>query len=253
VRSYADATRRWVPLVIVGGLLGVAAIAASIATPGVHSVPVPRVSDNGLAGDTSVAPADPFASASPGPLAVSPDFPEWILWAEAIVALGIALALVVIFTWHYISTHWLSVRQVARDPGGSPDALSDRREDVIAALDEGIARLSGDGDARSAVIACWVRLEEVAREAGTPRAVSDAPADLVSRLLGAHQVSSAALTSLAELYRTARYSANTIDFGMRERAVTALGQIRAELAASRSGPPLDDGQLYRTDGDRRRR
>ena len=47
MRSYADATRRWVPLIIVGGLLGVAAIAASIATPGVHSVPIPHDSADG--------------------------------------------------------------------------------------------------------------------------------------------------------------------------------------------------------------
>ena len=124
--------------------------------------------------------------------------------------------------------------------------MSARREEVIAALDEGIAQLAGDANARSAVIACWVRLEEVAKAAGTPRAPSDAPADLVSRLLGAHQVSTRALTSLADLYRAARFSTAMIDNAMREQAIAALRQIRHELAASAAGPPIDD--VYATGG-----
>jgi Domain of unknown function (DUF4129) len=134
--------------------------------------------------------------------------------------------------------------------------MSARREDVIAALDEGIARLAGDGDARSAVIACWVRLEEVARAVGTPRAPSDAPADLVARLLGAHQVSTAALTSLADLYRAARFSTNVIDNSMRTQALSSLHTIRGQLevsgsAVGPSGLPLRDGYVSGTEDGRR--
>jgi Domain of unknown function (DUF4129) len=118
---------------------------------------------------------------------------------------------------------------------------------MIAALDDGIARLAGEGDARSAVIACWVRLEEVAQTAGTAPVLSDAPADLISRLLGAHRVSMPALTSLADLYRAARYSTIPIDEPMRERALADLSTIRSELVAS-VATHIDDPDTVRGDG-----
>ena len=249
MRSYADATRRWVPLVIVGGLLGVAAIAASVATPGVHSVPIPHDSAGGAGGASPSATAVPSLDAGSGGARQVFSVPAWASWIGGLAAATFVITVVAVLVWHFIRNHWLDIRQVARDADRSGEAMSARREDVIAALEEGIARLAGDGDARSAVIACWVRLEEVARAAGTPRLPSDAPADLVTRLLGAHQVSTAALTSLADLYRAARYSTTVIDNSMRERAIAALSTIRGQLEVSRpSGFPLRDP--YVTGADR---
>ena len=158
--------------------------------------------------------------------------PAWASWIGGLAAAAFVITVVAVLVWHFVRNHWLDIRQVARDADRSGEAMSARREDVIAALDEGIARLAGDGDARSAVIACWVRLEEVAQAAGTPRAPSDAPADLVTRLLGAHQVSTAALTSLADLYRAARYSTDRdrrLDAraGPRRRSSTIRGPARS--------------------------
>ncbi len=59
---------------------------------------------------------------------------------------------------------------------------------MLAAVDAGLADLD-DGDPRAAVIACWVRLEEAAAAAGTPREPGDTPGELVLRLLAGHQVS----------------------------------------------------------------
>ena len=257
MRSYADATRRWVPLVIVGGLLGVAAIAASVATPGVHSVPIPHDSADGAGRASASASALPSLDGGSGGAREVFSVPAWASWIGGLAAAAFVITVVAVLVWHFIRNHWLDIRQVARDADRSGEAMSARREDVIAALDEGIARLAGDGDARSAVIACWVRLEEVARAAGTPRALSDAPADLVTRLLGAHQVSTAALTELADLYRAARYSTTVIDNSMRERALSALGTIRRQLEVSGStvGPsgfPLRDPYVSGADDGWRR-
>ena len=257
VRSYADATRRWVPLVVVGGLLGVAAIAASIATPGVHSVPIPH--DSGEAAGSASASATLAPSVVPGSGDAREVFavPAWASWLGGLAAAAFVITVVAVLVWHFVRNHWLDIRQVASDADRSADAMSARREEVIAALDEGIARLAGDGDARSAVIACWVRLEEVAQAAGTPRALSDAPADLVSRLLGAHRVSTAALTSLADLYRAARYSTSTIDDSMRQRALSALSTIRGQLEVSGldsggTGYPLRDAYVSGAEDGQRR-
>ena len=71
-------------------------------------------------------------------------------------------------------------------PRPTPPATA-TAEDVVAALDAGLADLSDtDADPRRAVIACWVRLEQAAAAAGTPAQPGDSPTDLVARLLHEH-------------------------------------------------------------------
>jgi Domain of unknown function (DUF4129) len=120
-------------------------------------------------------------------------------------------------------------RVEAEEPAEPP--VVESREEVLAAVDAGLSNLDDDDtDPRRAVIACWLRLEEAAAAAGTPRQPGDAPADLVLRLLSAHQVSAGVLIPLAEVYRLARYATHTVDSGMRDSARAALRQLRAELS-----------------------
>jgi hypothetical protein len=93
-----------------------------------------------------------------------------------------------------------------------------------------------DTDPRTAVIACWVRLEEAAEEAGVPRLAGDTPTDLVSRLLrgdptaGVPAIASAdVLDGFAHVYREARYATHTVDERMRDQARAALRRLRGEL------------------------
>ena len=79
------------------------------------------------------------------------------------------------------------------------------------------------------MISCWVRLEDAAASAGTPRRPADAPADLVLRLLETHQISRPVLDRLVAVYRAARYSTGPVDDSMRAEAVSALQHLRAEL------------------------
>jgi hypothetical protein len=216
------------------GLLGVAALAASIDTPGLHRRPVPPAS----LPTVSIRPNHPFAGSAPpaAPAAALAPLRDPRLLATIVFA--VALVLAVLLLWHLVVIRRRPFQQFARDHEGTPQPLAARRA-VIAALDDGIAGLSGEGDARSAVIACWVRLEAVAQTAGTDRMLSDAPADLVSRILGAHQVSTAALRSLADVYRAARYSTMPIDEPMRQRALADLSTVRTEIAASGTTPNDD--------------
>ena len=85
------------------------------------------------------------------------------------------------------------------------------------------------------MIACWVRLEQAAAAAGTPRQPGDTPTELVTRLLAGHDVSAAVLYALAEVYRLARYATHTVDATMRDQARAALHQLRAELSPVPSG------------------
>jgi hypothetical protein len=100
----------------------------------------------------------------------------------------------------------------------------------VAALDAGLDRLGDrDTDPRRAVIACWVRLEDAAAAAGTPRHPGDTPTDLVARLLAAHRVSRPVLDEFAAVYREARYATHVVDERMRAAAVRSLSHLRAEL------------------------
>src|SRR5204863_9458777 len=93
------------------------------------------------------------------------------------------------------------------------------RDQLIAAVEAGLSDLDdADADPRRAVIACWVRLEQAAAAAGTPRNVGDTPTELVTRLLTGHAVSAAVLYWLAEVYRLARYATHTVDATMRDQA-----------------------------------
>jgi hypothetical protein len=115
-------------------------------------------------------------------------------------------------------------------PGPAEQPVATRTEEVVAALDAGLDRLSDqDTDPRRAVIACWVRLEEAAAAAGTPRHAGDTSTDLVARLLDSHQVSRPVLDEFAAVYREARYATHVVDEQMRAAAVRSLGHLRAEL------------------------
>ncbi|GAB7040487.1 MULTISPECIES: DUF4129 domain-containing protein [Catenuloplanes] len=108
-------------------------------------------------------------------------------------------------------------------------------EEMVAALDAGLHELATDGDPRGAVITCWVRLEQAAADAGTPRRPGDTPAELVTRLLREHRVDRAVLAGFAEVYRTARYATHTVDERMRAEAVAALHRVRDDLTATTAG------------------
>jgi hypothetical protein len=105
-------------------------------------------------------------------------------------------------------------------------------EDLVAALDAGLEELSDtDRDPRRAVIACWVRLEQAAAAAGTPRHAGDSPTDLVGRLLREQRVDAGVLAALLEVYRQARYATHSVDDQMRAQARSALQRLRADLGA----------------------
>ncbi len=236
-RIDAQAARRFVPLAVVGSLLAVTALAASLATPGFHRVPRAQESQPppSLPSTTRATPSllRPAATGKESQSII----PAWLGTVAGIVCASL-LVLLVGYLVARLVRHLAENRAHQlpdADPGDPP--LPTRRAAVIAAVDAGLAELADEsGDPRAAVIACWVRLEEVAAAAGTPREAGDTPSELVTRLLSAHQVSQGVLETLADLYLAARYGVGDIDAGMRTRARAALGQLRAELARSRSGP-----------------
>lgn len=229
------ALRRLVPLAIVGGLLALIAVVASMSTPGIHRSDVhePPQSPSPLASMRS-ALQTPGQVKSPGSPRHAFTAPTWVQPVLIAIGVAIVLTLIVLLIWRVIS-NTVEIRSagLVRKAGATNPT---RREAVLAAVDASIADLANDdGDPRSAVIICWVRLEQVAAAAGVERSAGDTPADLVRRLLAAHHVSGQVLDTLADLYRAARYSPGEVASSMRDDARRAFVRLRDELASSRSG------------------
>jgi len=204
-------------------------IAAGLAEPQIDTLP-----PEDLAVSTAPSAGAPDPSASVDPLRsrfwrgyTVPGWVDTLVGAICAVALFAVLAIAVWQVW-----------KVAMQPRGRPVSVdegdparplpADRVADAVDAALEGLGDL--DVDPRRAVIACWLRLEAVAAEAGTTRRISDTPTDLVLRLLAGHQVSRAPLEELAEVYRAARYGTDPVDEAMRATAIGALSRIRTDLA-----------------------
>ncbi|MFC4070820.1 DUF4129 domain-containing protein [Actinoplanes subglobosus] len=228
------ALRRWWPLAAVLGLLFVTSLAATRSAPQLDQIepdatptrpPLlpPRPSVQPSAQDVSI----------PEPARV---LPEWVGTATLVVLIAAAVLMVIGLTWALVRDHMR--RRPPRSGKHQPRRAQRTADDLVAALDAGLEELSDtDRDPRRAVIACWVRLEDAAAAAGTPRHPGDSPTDYVGRLLAEQRVDAGVLAALLEVYREARYATHTVDDQMRQQARSALERLRADLGAARSGAP----------------
>ncbi|GGQ65571.1 DUF4129 domain-containing protein [Couchioplanes azureus] len=226
------ALRRWWPLAAVLALLFLASLAATRSAPQLERFD-PNAGIELAETPAPLLPPTPEAaeSATREPVEAARELPEWVGTAAWFV-LGLAAVVVLLLVvWALLRDR---SRRRARRGGRRATARSETRtaEDLVAALDAGLQELSDtDRDPRRAVIACWVRLEQAAAAAGTPRHAGDSPTDLVARLLAEQRVEAAVLTPFADVYRQARYATHTVDDQMRQQAVSALERLRADLGA----------------------
>ncbi|MFC7531452.1 DUF4129 domain-containing protein [Actinoplanes sp. GCM10030250] len=231
------ALRRWWPLAAVVGLLFVLSLAATRSSPQLDNI-TPQATATTTAPpllpprtrEPTLAPTE-----EPVPEAAR-SLPSW-MGNAALGVLGVTgVAMVVGLSWALIRDH---LRRRGRRSGRRDQRRPPRTaEDLVAALDAGLEELSDtDRDPRRAVIACWVRLEDAAAAAGTPRSPGDSPTDLVGRLLAEQQVDAGVLAALLEVYREARYATHTVDDQMRTQARLALQRLRTDLGTDRSGVP----------------
>lgn len=232
---------KWLPhrnlrLVLVALLFGVVAVLAAVTDPRISRVPPPSVDltrDFGGAARPShlEPPRTPVADDAAG--AGIPDAVAVVLAGLAFLAL---LGLLLVLLWRAVQDQ-MTLRHTG--PSTKPRKTALGTEPIRAAVAAGLDELDIDGaDPRAAVIACWLRLEQAAAAAGTPRVPSDSPGDLVARMLAAHQVSGQVLDRLAQVYRQARYAPHEIGEATRDEARAALRRLHAELAAASRRLPV---------------
>ncbi|MFI6485410.1 DUF4129 domain-containing protein [Nonomuraea sp. NPDC050663] len=151
------------------------------------------------------------------------------LWYSLVGGTFVALLVATILAILYAIIKNL-IRQ--RDPpmpsagrGPPVEEVELHQEAVRSAVRAALQELDDGDDPRKAVIACWLRLEHEAAEAGVPRLVGDTPQELVARLLADHDEE--ALRQLMGAYHLARYAPHEVSEELRSTARHALARVEA--------------------------
>jgi hypothetical protein len=233
--DFAALRRLW-PLAAVAVLLALTAVAAANSTLPVSRTDATTERELPALPDyqqpqtvpTDQPPPEDFAAAEQQQL------PSWIPAVAGVLCVAAVLVVVGLLLWTLVRDLTRRSRRASpariRRGGRGPDQAS--TAEVVAAVDAGLVELSdADADPRRAVIACWVRLEQAAAAAGTPRQIGDTSTDLVTRLLAGHAISAELLSTFAAVYRQARYARQVVDERTRAQAQSALRRLRGELTA----------------------
>jgi hypothetical protein len=113
------------------------------------------------------------------------------------------------------------------------DAGEVEHDALVTEVDAGIEDLRSIRDPRTAVIACYARMERFFWAEGLRRRPSDTPLEFIARALRAHKVDGPSPVGLTRLFELARFSDHPVDERMRADALAALEDVRAQLEAQR--------------------
>jgi hypothetical protein len=160
----------------------------------------------------------------------------WAGWLIVIIILGALVAAALAYLVIAVLVRgriWLGFRQGTAGTAidlAEPEDESDLRE----AVESGRNALRQFDDARAAIIACYVAMEQSLGRAGAARAVADTPYELLVRAADQGLVQGDSAARLTTLFYEARFSTQPMPFAKRDEAQRAL----AELASSLGDPEL---------------
>jgi hypothetical protein len=104
-------------------------------------------------------------------------------------------------------------------------------EQLRRAVQSGQAALHEIDDARLAIIACYVAMEQSLARAGAVRRDAETPDELLARAAAAELVQGAEAARLTELFYEARFSSHPLPPQRRDEARQALSVLAADLRA----------------------
>jgi Domain of unknown function (DUF4129) len=146
-----------------------------------------------------------------------------------VAALLYTLLVVVLLAGVVISIWWARRFRV---PGGPPadGLIAEDSADLREAVESGRSALRTVDDARAAIIACYLAMENRLAERGTARAVADTPDELLARATSRGVVRGTAAARLTKLFYEARFSSHPLGREQRDAAEQALDELAAALA-----------------------
>ncbi len=155
-----------------------------------------------------------------------------------LAALLYALLVVVLLAGVVLSIWWARRLRPSITPR-EDDFIAEDSEDLREAVESGRSALRTLDDARAAIIACYVAMENSLAERGAARGVADTPDEVLARAKETGIVRGAAAARLTALFYEARFSSHPLDHGQRDAAEQALDELAAALAeteAAKAGP-----------------
>jgi hypothetical protein len=119
-----------------------------------------------------------------------------------------------------------------RAPGGpSADGfIVEDSADLRRAVESGRSAMHAVDDARAAIIACYLAMENSLAERGTARGIADTPDELLARATSSGVVRGTAAARLTALFYEARFSSHPLGRRQRDAAEHALDELAAALA-----------------------
>jgi Tfp pilus assembly protein PilX len=138
---------------------------------------------------------------------------------------------------------WLGFRRTGAGFAVEP-AAGDDESDLREAVESGQSALRRFDDAKAAIIACYVAMEESLARAGTARAVADTPDELLVRAAGRGLVRTGAAARLTALFYEARFSSHPMPLTQRSEAEQALAELAdslRDLGPARAGTAAGAG------------
>lgn len=178
----------------------------------------PRALTPGRAGKVKVLPAEQ--------LHLLP-WLRYLLFALLIIALLAAS----IVAWYRAMSLRLS-RRKSRLSAGPDSGIDEAADELARAVESGRIALRDIDEARAAIIACYVAMEQSLAEAGAARGAAETPDELLVRAVAADLVPPGPAGLLTELFYEARYSTHPMPTSKRDQAGQALADIAAGLPAS---------------------
>jgi hypothetical protein len=166
-------------------------------------------------GAVTANPADAAAAA-----------PPIMTWTFGVFALAAALGALALAVWVALGDR-LQGWWERREEGVAPP------EPFVEAVVESLEDLHAEPDARRAVIRCYARFQRVAAESGLPRQPWHTPTEFMGEALARLPAPRRALASLTGLFELARFSDRALGHAERQRALSALDEIRVALEEGR--------------------
>ena len=144
------------------------------------------------------------------------------------------LVIVVLVTAVVLSVWW--ARRFQMPAGARADGpVAEDSEDLREAVESGRSALRTVDDARAAIIACYVAMENSLAERGAAREAADTPDELLTRATRNGVVHGGAASRLTALFYEARFSSHPLATGQRDEAERALDELARALAGDEAG------------------
>ena len=160
---------------------------------------------------------------------------------ESVLLVAIVVAIV-----YLMRRAWQNRPRLARRRRSSPTAdffvFEDVAASVVADAADQMAALRR-GEARNAIVECWLRLETLATESGLEPHPADTSEEFTAKVLGHVTVDTGAIGRLAALYREARFSIHAMGEPHRLAAIDALAAIHRDIRSTRTGAGTVDSAV----------